>query len=176
MLLQSKRLVLQPLKKEHAQALFNYRSDKQANQYQGWIPEFLDDVHAFIAKVASEFNVPETWFQFVIIHSENNEIIGDLGVHFIDDAQVELGFTLDKNWQGQGFATEAVKLILNYLFNNLHKHRVIGSVDPENKSSIALLKRLGFRQEAHFKESYYINGRWVDDMVFALLRKEWENR
>ena len=102
------------------------------------------------------------------------QVIGDLGIHFLDEEnkQAEIGFTLDKNFQGKGYATEAVKEIINYLFNKLNKHRIIGSVDPHNSNSIRLLERLGFRKEAHFKESLFINGEWVDDVIYAVLKSE----
>ena len=100
-------------------------------------------------------------------------IIGDLGIHFIDDEQAEIGCTLAKKHHGKGYATEALKSAIDYLFNELNKHRIIGSIDPNNVSSIGLVKRLKFRKEAHFKESLLINGEWFDDIVYAILKTEW---
>jgi len=60
------------------------------------------------------------------------------------------------------------------LINTLKKHRIVTSIDPLNINSIKLVERLGFRKEAHFIESIYSNGKWVDDVVFALLSREWE--
>ena len=130
----------------------------------------------FIAKNPTEFNQPESWFQLVIIEKESGEIIGDVGVHFIgeDGFQCELGCTVSKKQQGKGFATEAMKITIDYLFNSLNKHRIIGSVDPENVSSIRLLERLSFRKEAHFKESLWVDEKWVDDVIYGLLKKEWD--
>lgn len=61
------------------------------------------------------------------------------------------------------------------MFNELEKHRIITSIDPENINSIELVKRIGFRKEAHFIESLYINGKWVDDVIFALLKNYYFN-
>lgn len=93
-----------------------------------------------------------------------------------DSRQVEIGFTVAPAHQGRGFATEAVLGILAYLFERVHKHRVFASVDPRNVASIALLKRTGMRQEAHFRESLWFKGRWADDMVFGILETEWASR
>ena len=175
--LKTERLILRPVEEKDAEAIFNYRSDSIVNQYQGWIPESLNDVHSFINKVSPEINIVDTWYQFVIIKKENNELIGDIGIHFLDSdkKQVEIGCTLDKNQQGKGYATEALKETMNYLFNKLNKRRVIGSIDPKNMKSIELVERLGFRkEEAHFKESILINGEWVDDIVYAMLKSEWK--
>ena len=172
----TERLILKPVEEKYAEAIFKYRSDAITNKYQGWIPKTIEDVYDFLKKISSEIDVPDTWFQFVIIEKESMQVIGDLGIHFLDEEnkQAELGFTLDNNFQGKGYATEAVKEIISYLFNTLNKHRIIGSVDPRNTNSIKLLERLGFRKEAHFKESLFINGEWVDDVIYGLLKREWK--
>jgi len=90
-----------------------------------------------------------------------------------DNQQVEIGCTLNKNYQSQGYATEALYKVIDYLFNDLKKHRIIASVDPNNIKSIRLVEGLGFRKEAYFVESLYLNEKWSDDIVFALLRREW---
>ncbi|MBS2211817.1 GNAT family N-acetyltransferase [Carboxylicivirga mesophila] len=176
MKLQTKRLIIRPIDADDATALFKYRSDKEANQYQGWIPETIADAEAFIAKVAKQVNVPDTWFQLVLIEPATQQIIGDVGLHFFDsdNQQVEIGCTIDKTFQGRGFATEALEVVVDYLFNHLSKHRIITSIDPANSSSIKLVERLGFRKEAHFVQSLLINGQWVDDLVYAVLKKDWK--
>ena len=174
--IETERLFLRPVKKKDAIKLFNYRSDSVTNKYQGWIPKNLDDTYEFIKKTSSKIDVVDSWFQFVIIENDSYKIIGDMGIHFGDaeKKQVEIGITLNTNQQGKGFATEALKGTINFLFEKLDKHRIIGSIDPRNINSIKLLERVGFRKEAHFRESLLINGEWVDDLVYALLKKEWK--
>ncbi|RUT78613.1 GNAT family N-acetyltransferase [Ancylomarina longa] len=120
-------------------------------------------------------NQPGTWYQFIIRLKENSEIIGDLGIHFLDEegCQVKIGCTLAKKYHGVGFASKAIKQIINFLFLELGKHRIIASIDPDNKSSIKLTEKLRFRKEAHFEESILVNGLWVDNMIYALLKREW---
>lgn len=169
------RLILRPVRIEDSKSIYRYRSNSLVNQYQGWIPKTIDDVHDFIkTKVSSEIDIPNTWFQLVIIKTGNNELIGDIGIHFLgsDNFQVEVGCTLDQNYHGKGYATEALKAIMNFLFNSLNKHRIIASIDPRNTRSIELFERLGFRIEAHFKKSILINNEWVDDLIYAILKEE----
>jgi RimJ/RimL family protein N-acetyltransferase len=175
MLLTTQLLELRPINIDDKVSIFEYRSDAQTNTYQGWIPKSIEDVEDFIAKVSPTPNIPDTWFQLVIIEKATQQIIGDLGIHFLnpENEQVEIGFTLRKEKQGKGFAAEALHEVISYLFKDLKKHRITASIDPANHSSIRLVEKLGFRKEAHFIESIYINGQWVDDMVFALLEKEW---
>jgi RimJ/RimL family protein N-acetyltransferase len=156
-----------------ADALFGFRCDKISNQYQGWIPETIDDVRAFIKKQPLAFDIPGTWYQFAILEKETELMIGDLGIHFIDEWQFEIGCTLDKIHQRKGYAIEALLVIMDKLFRDFNKHRAIASIDPRNQASIALVERLGFRKEAHHIESYYANGEWTDDVVYAILKREW---
>ncbi len=176
MKLETKRLVLEKLEMKHDKAFYSYRSDVETNKYQGWIPYALEDCQHFIKnRIAKEFNEPGTWYQFAIILQDSNEMIGDFGVHFLDgdEHQVEIGCTINKKHHRKGYAKEAASAIITHLFCNLKKHRIIASVDPLNTPSILLIEKLGFRKEAHFKESILINGQWVDDVIYAILGKEW---
>ncbi len=53
---------------------------------------------------------------------------------------------------------------------------IYGKYTNREISSIRMIERLKFRKEAHFKESYHLRGEWVDDIIYALLRKEWIDR
>ena len=174
--IQSERLVLRPIKDEDAEAIFGYRSNTTINRFQGWIPETIADVRDFIRNKVSEIiDQPGTWFQLAIIRKDTGELIGDVGIHFLesDSLQVELGCTLNFNQHGNGFATEALTETLNFLFQKLNKHRVIASIDPRNEKSIKLVERLGLRKEAHFRKSLWINNEWVDDLIYAIPKEEW---
>lgn len=177
-MIETELLLLRPITTKDNKQVFSYRSDAETNKYQGFIPKKLEEVDEFIAKNPLKFNQPESWFQLVIIEKHSYEIIGDIGIHFIGDDgfQCELGCTLNKLHQGKGYATSAMKITIDYLFNKLNKHRITGSVDPKNSDSIKLLERLNFRKEAHFKESLLINGEWVDDIMYGILKSEWNRK
>ena len=176
--LETERLILRPINKNDAESIFRYRADAITNQFQGWIPKNIADVHDFIEnRVSSTINVNGTWFQFVIISKDIGELIGDTGLHFFDkeNKQVEIGCTISKKHQGNGFATEAISEVMKFLFDTLNKHRIVASIDPRNINSIKLVEKLNFRKEAHFKESIMSNETWVDDLIYAILKKEWIN-
>ena len=176
--LETERLIIRSISIDDKNEIFEYRSDTNTNKYQGWIPKTIDDVENFIGKISKQINIPETWFQFVLIEKNTQKIIGDIGVHFIDmeNKQVEIGCTLNSVFQHKGYATESLKKIIDYLFKELNKHRIIASIDPNNYNSIRMVEKIGFRKEAHFVESLLVNGVWVDDLVYALIEKEWENK
>jgi len=177
--LNTQRLYLRPIQKSDAEPVFHYRSDSFTNKYQGWIPTTIDDVLDFIKnRVSSEIDIKDTWYQLVILIKESNELIGDVGLHFFDteNKQVEIGCTIAEKHQRLGYAAEAMNETIDFLFAKLNKHRIIASIDPRNISSIKLVEKLGLRPEAHFRESIFINGVWVDDLIYAILKKEWKEK
>ncbi len=175
--LRTKRLYIRPVETQDTKSIFNYRSDHETNKYLSLVPTSVDDISDFIEKTSKEINKPGTWFQLVIIEHTSKKLIGDIGIHFLDNdsenKQVEIGYTLDKDYRGKGYATEALREIIDYLVNKLNKHRIIASIDPTNINSIKLIERLGFRKEAHFIKSLYFHGEWVDDLIYAILHDEW---
>lgn len=175
----TERLRLSRLTASDAPVMYEYRSDPEVCRYQTFEPATLGDVEDFIASLqSSKFDTPGTWFQFAIRQRESGLLVGDLGTHFLadDPRQVEIGITVGPSYQGRGLGTEAVAGMLGHLLGTVQKHRVFASVDPRNESCIALLKRVGMRQEAHFRQSLWFKGAWVDDMVFGVLRFEWKEK
>jgi RimJ/RimL family protein N-acetyltransferase len=170
----TERLQIRKLSMKDKNDFFNYRSLPEIYKYQCWRPRFICEAEEFINKNDSVCSdTPGTWLQLAVC-LKNEQLIGDIGIHFMDDdLQVEIGYTLSPEYQGNGYASEAVKAIIEYIFNELKKHRISASVDPENVKSIKLLEKLGFRKEAHFIKSLQIVGKWYDDCIYAVLNEEW---
>ena len=177
--MQTDRLTLRRLSPDDAPTVHSYRSDPEVFKYQMWRPRSVDDTRQFLAQLAAvEPDTPGTWLQLALVSRDDNAVVGDCGIRFPDNDphQVELGSTLRPSHQRRGLASEALLAVLAYVFESLHKRRVFASVDPRNQASIALLNRIGMRQEAHFRESLLVEGEWVDDIVYAMLVREWEER
>ena len=87
--------------------------------------------------------------------------------------QAELGFTLSPAYQGQGYATEAVRGLLDHLFVDWNLHRVSAECDARNTASARLLKRVGFKQEGLRLSNTWFKGEWTDDLLFGLLRSDY---
>ena len=64
--------------------------------------------------------------------------------------------------------------LLKFLFDSKAVHRVVETVDAENTASINLLKSTGFRQEGHFIENIFFNGKWGSEFQYAMLKREWD--
>jgi RimJ/RimL family protein N-acetyltransferase len=173
----TERLILRGIRLSDAKSMLKYRSDPQIYEFQYWKPKKIEDVEEFICtRISKEPDIPNTWYQLGIFIKGYDELVGDIGIYFLeaDSLQAEIGYTLSAEYQGSGYAAEAVTGVIDYLFNILNKHRVIASVDPRNTKSIALLERIGMRKEAHFKKSIWFNEEWADDVVYAILDEEWQ--
>jgi len=174
--IETKQLTLRRLEMNDKHALFAYRSLKEVALYQSWHPETLEEAEHFIHRnLEADPSKEDSWVQMAVC-LKNGTMIGDIGIHFVDEYQAELGYTLAPFYQHRGYATEAVSAVINLLFTQYHKHRITASADPDNMSSIKLLERLGFRKEAHFKKSFYLNGQWFDDVLYAILDEEWKSK
>lgn len=174
--LETERLEIRPLTPRDAEALFAYRSDPAVYAFQSWAPTRLDEAHAFLAPMRGQAApTPGQWFQLGLCRKESGTLIGDCGLFLSEQMprHAEIGITLCPASQKSGFAREALRAVIAYLFSALDMHRITASVDPRNHPSLALLKSVGMRQEAHFVESYWSKGEWADDLVFALLQREW---
>jgi RimJ/RimL family protein N-acetyltransferase len=171
--LETPRLSIDALRPADAEALFAYRSDPAVARYQGWRPASVGEARAFIA--AQTGPVRGQWFQRAIRLRDDGGLVGDLGVcpPATPGDTAEFGISLRPDRQGRGYAREALCALFEHGFGVLGWRRIHASVDPRNAPSMALLRALGMRQEAHFRESLYLHGEWVDDVVFAILAREW---
>jgi RimJ/RimL family protein N-acetyltransferase len=173
----TERLLLRKLQHSDAASMFEYRSDQEVSKYQMWEPQTYDQVNAFIEDLSSrELFICGVWSQLAIVRREDGEMIGDCGIHMSEDCrQAEIGITLARKMQGHGYASEALRGILDYLFG-LGMHRAFCSIDPRNLPALALVQRLGFRKEAHMLQCLWFKGEWADDVICAILGAEWKNR
>ena len=169
--LRTARLQLRRLILSDVPAISRYRSLPEVARYQSWDTFTTEDGERLVADQTSVApDTPGTWFQLAI---EAEEVIGDCGLHFLDNEQVEVGITLDPAHQGLGYAAEGLQAALDYLFGTLAKHRVVATTDAENAPAAALFARLGFRREAHYVKNVWFKGRWGDELLFAMLADEW---
>lgn len=83
-----------------------------------------------------------------------------------------IGYFLDGRHNGKGYATKAVKLAVDYAFNELKLHRIEAGVMPHNKASIRVLEKAGFHKEGIARKNVKINGKWEDHQVLAIIHPE----
>lgn len=178
--LSSKRLKLRDFTAEDLPTFAAYRNDPDIARYQSWKTYDMTMAQAFFeAQQALSFGEEGSWYQIAVTDAATDKILGDCVIHFLEadgdgeGQQVELGFTLAGEHQSKGIAKEAMICLLDFLFIELKKHRVIAFTDVENTGASGLLENLNFRQEAHFVENILFKGCWGSEYLYALLRREY---
>lgn len=173
----TERLLLRHFLEADLDAFHAYRADPEVAKYQGWQTPYLREVAAdFIADMKDAIPGEEgRWFQSAIQRRSDYTLLGDVAFCPLrgNPRQAFLGFTLARPYWGQGYASEATRAVLDFLFGELDMHRIVAYCDVVNANSYHLLERLGFRREAHHIESFSMGERWGDEYVYALLEREW---
>ncbi len=105
----------------------------------------------------------------------DGRIIGHVTLLSLDarNGKAEIGFALAEDVWGQGFAREAVNLVIELAFATFGLRRIEADVDPRNAASLGLLARLGFKQEGLARERWQVAGEVQDSTMVGLLKREW---
>lgn len=169
--LETERLLLQQITPGDAAALFEMRSDREIMKYiDRPLAQTVDDALALIQVITDALQKNEgiTWGIFL---KEGSPLLGTIGFWRIlkEHYRAEIGYLLHSALQGKGLMQEAVREVVHYGFSHLQLHSVEANVNPANTASIRLLEKTGFVREAHFRENYFYNGRFLDSYIYSLL-------
>jgi RimJ/RimL family protein N-acetyltransferase len=173
MFVRTERLTLRRFTPADAVAFAAYRSDPEVARYQSWDPPLpLAEAQQKVEQFAQDDPAAPGWFQYAV--DLDGVLIGDVGLNLDENLmQAELGFTLAPAYQGQGYATEAVRGLLDDVFIVRKLHRVSAECDARNTASARLLERVGFKPEGLRLSNGFHKGEWTDDRLFGLLRTDY---
>lgn len=87
---------------------------------------------------------------------------------------VTLGYWMGREYAGQGLMTEAVGMILPFVFDTLALHRIHAAFLPDNTASRRVLEKNGFKEEGFAENYLQIDGKWCDHVLFGLTRERYE--
>ena len=173
------RLVLRRFRATDIPAFVRYRADPEVARFQSWENFTAEDGDRFYDWVRTQH--PDTagaWFQVAVALRDGDAIVGDCGLHALAEPAnaVEIGFTLAPEHQGQGYASEAVACLLDYVFGRLGKSRALALTDVRNARSIAVLERLGFARDPAPRGPVLFKGEPCEEYLYRLERAEWVPR
>ncbi|GAB4413597.1 MAG: GNAT family protein [Bacteroidia bacterium] len=172
--LAGRRVLLRPLREGDLADFLAYRGDPEVCRYQGFGP--IDEARArsFIRE-QHHFDIGRrgVWMQIGIENRHSRRLIGDCAVRFAAEEPriAEIGCTLHPAHQCQGYAREALSLLIGHLFRHQRIHKVIAVSDARNRPSIRMIIALGFTHEATLRRHYFDpkDQGWHDEWVFGLL-------
>jgi len=118
-------------------------------------------------------------FQPFIIEKKDGSKIGFI-VHFhvlhlgTGTKQLEIGYSLVPKERAKGYGTEALEIMVDYLFLSKDVMRIQAQTDQRNVASKKLLEKVGFKKEGTLRKNFFIRGEWTDDYIYSILREEWK--
>ena len=167
------RLILRRLKDDDLPAFEAYRSDPEVARFQSWSSPEQEPIAFIRQQQGAQFAAAGHWFQIAIALRDSNLLIGDIGVcvRAGEPKSAEIGFTLSREYQGRGLATEAVRRVMKLVFEHADVERIEAVTDTRNIPSIRLLGRLGMHVEK--AERTFFKGEPCDESTFVISRREW---
>ncbi len=172
-LVKGKRVFLRYPKKVDAKE-FIASSKSSVALHKGLVnpPKDIDSFLAYIEKNDSESNE-----NLLICENNNGVILGAINfsqIFYGGFKNAYLGYYLFLDFVGNGFMTEALKLALKYGFISLNLHRLEANIQPNNTSSIKLVKKCGFTKEGYSRKYLKIGGKWRDHERWAIIKEDWK--
>jgi [ribosomal protein S5]-alanine N-acetyltransferase len=174
-MIKTDRLIIRRFRANDWRDLYEYLSDPDVVLYE---PYNVYNIDMCIREAAERAKDRAFW---AVCLKEGGKVIGNLYLEKKDFETWELGFIFNKRYQGQGYAVESAKALMDYAFLKYETRRIIAMCNPENKHSWRLLERLGLRREGHLIRNIYFktddNGQpiWLDTYLFGLLFEEWKH-
>lgn len=115
---------------------------------------------------------------WVICNKQSGVFLGDISFYKVDkdNHRAEIGYALFPEFHKQGIMESAMKLVLDYGFNQMNLHSIEALTNPLNIKSQNLLKKFKFVQEGFIKENFYFKGEFLDTCIYSLLSKNYNNK
>ena len=168
--LQTDRLLLRKLSTSDVNEVFALRSDPETMKY---IPrplaKTLKDASRFINMINKAVD-DNAYIHWAICRKGEPKLLGMICLIELqpENFRATLGYILAPAARNQGLMHEATQAVIDYAFNDLKFHSLQAEIDPRNSASERVLQKLNFVKEAHFIESKYWGGEFLDDVFYSL--------
>lgn len=168
--LKTERLLLRQIKPDDAEMVYVWLSDPEVCKYERWQPhQSVDYTRGYIAEVLNGYT-SDCIYQWGI--ELNSELIGSVSVVNVDDCdqKATLGYCFAKKYWSKGYATEAVKAVLHYMFTAVGLNRIEASHSVNNIASGRVLEKTGMLLEGYAKDYYFCSLGFQDSRLFGITK------
>lgn len=169
-ILETERLLLEPLRREHAIALYSLLQDKRIYQYIPQEPPSLQALQQRYQKLETRLSPDKTevWLNWAVYIKERKSYAGYVEATISASCSGQIAYILSPLFWKQGYAHEACRHLIIHLWQNYDISEIIAEVDTRNASSILLLQRLGFIHLDTRKNADFFKGSSSDEYVYQL--------
>ena len=168
-MLRGKSVSLKIVEKEDLRLLADWNNTLEILGEYVWLPQ---QTRTDLEKRYDNFTSDSKWF---LIEKKDGAKVGYIA-HFpaAEKLGVEIGYVMVPSERSKGYCTEAVKIMVDYLFLSKDIVRVQAHTDVRNAGSQKVLEKAGFSKEGTLRKSSFIRGEWRDNFVYSILREEWK--
>lgn len=171
-ILQTERLLLEPLKKHHAALLYSILQYPQIYDYIPIDPptsiEMLQQRYQKLERCLSPTN-EEAWLNWAVRLKLSGQFVGRVEASVSSDRSADFAYVFGSQFWRNGYATEASQQVLNLLFDDYEVIEIKAQVDTRNKASIRLLERLSFEQVEYQTAVDFFKGSSSDEYTYRRL-------
>lgn len=165
--LQLDRLVLRNYRPEDWERVHIYGSDPEFSKFEIWGPNTIEETHGFVDRMIqqSEFS-PRFEFEYAVCLNDSGLLIGGCGIRRETELShvANLGWAINPEFQGKGYATEAARGLIQFGFKHLNLSVIYATCDTRNTPSIRVMEKLGMKRvglvvgtkevKGHIRNSY----------------------
>lgn len=172
------RLRLRTFDKSDLEAVMEYHALPEVQRYLDWKARDRIEVKVALDAMRKEvaLNRPGDTLSLAVERLCDATLIGQVSLRWHDAtaAQAELRFVFNPIYRRMGYAGEAAAAAITLGFTDFRFHRIFARCDARNTDSARLLRGLGMRLEAHYREHALFQGEWDEELHFAVLDREWQ--
>lgn len=175
MIIETERLILRNYKTTDFERVHLYGSLPDFSQYDVWGPNTLEDTKNFIAdSIKKSEKNPRYEFEFAVVLKDSDLLIGGCGIRrdWESCSFANLGYAINPEFQGKGYATETSKALIDFGFNKLDLAVIYATCDTRNSASYKVLEKVGMRRVGHVKNHKEIKGKLRDSYCYEILPKD----
>lgn len=174
--LETDRLVLRRYTHEDAAAMFqNWASDSEVTKFLTWPPHSNQNVSQNVTDDWVKQYSNDHYYHWAIVLKENgDEPIGDIAVVHMNEeiSMVHIGYCIGRTWWHQGITSEALKAVMDFMFDVVHVNRIESRHDPRNPNSGKVMQKCGMKYEGTLRSSDWNNQGICDACYYALLKTD----
>ena len=173
--IETERLVLRPYTEADFDALHALYADPEVARWLYYGPSTVEETGTRLRRKLGGHTLTEEQGLNAAVELRDGTFVGDVVLFYSAPAEhrsIELGFSFDPTHQGNGYATEAARALVDWAFG-VGFHRVYGRLEPRNVASARVLEKLGMRHEGVLVENEWVKGEWQSESVYAILDREW---
>ena len=176
--LETPRLILRGMRVSDAADMYAYAKDPAVTEFLTWYPHASEEeTRQYLTYVGQRYRTGD-FYDWSVVDRESGHMIGTCGfTSFNCPADSgEIGYVLNPDYRGRGLATEAVRRVLAFGFEELSLHRIEAHFIQGNHASRRLMERVGMTFEGFSRESMKIKGQYRTIGTCAVLRGEFEKK